>query len=156
MSDKINEKQYNIEEMAKLLFSEPPKESNTIRLISVEDYEDIFYPFEMLLNLYMEGIFMVGFIDLNPWFHSIGIHANLKEHLLEEKDDFTKYYCKIIVKEDPKYKQWFEIKHITKNYHFLSNANILFGKIKIEDFPDIYAIYIRDDTLYTLNFSFRY
>jgi len=152
-SIKIDDKTYEIEEMAKLLFSESPKPENTIRLISDDDKKDIYYQFEMILNLYMEGIFTLGFIDLNPWFRSIGINVNLKEHPIVEKSELSNYYCKIIVRDDSKYTQFFEIKNIKKDYHFLSNSKILFGEIVIKDFSKLYAIYVKDDILYKLSFN---
>jgi len=152
-SIKRDDKVYEIEEMAELLFSEPPKESHTIRLINVEDNVDIYYQFEMILNLYMEGIFTLGFIDLNPWFHSIGININLIEHSIDEKDNLSNYYCKIIIKDDSKYTQWFEIKNIKKNYHFLNNSKFFFGYIEIKVFSKLYAIYIKDNILYKLSFN---
>lgn len=151
-----NDKSFDIEEISKILFLNVPKEPNSIKLISIENYDDIFYPFEMMLNLYMEGVFLLGFIDLNPWFHSIGMHIKIKEHPINFLQEIDDYFCKIILKNDPVYSLWFEIKNITKEFHFINNSEITFGNIKIDKFEDLYAINIKDNILYTISFSIHF
>ena len=97
--------------IAKVLFSDNYKEPGTYEIVADKDINDVYYIFEVLLNILVEGFdiltegldnvdtLMVNsehFTSLNPWFKSIGFTINTDIFQYEDKFAYDDFYCKII------------------------------------------------------------
>jgi len=146
-------------EIAYKIFSEDYKDPNTYQIIADNNINDIYYVFEVLLNVLVEGMDrLTGGLDtidinkitldhfrrLNPWFNSIGFELDVE--LYEDLDD---YYCKIEFKNNSN-ETFFEYKDIKENFHFFLNAN---RNMDYKKLVDISAIYLSNNQNIKISFN---
>ena len=123
--------------------------------------------FEILINILLKGLDILSggldnfdmknitpqvILNTNPWFNSLGFNIRVKEHEKINRDAYSDYYCRVIVK-DELHKNYFEVCRINTNYHFFLNGSfIIKSGYKL---PDLFMLYIRDPELvYTISFDY--
>jgi hypothetical protein len=115
----------------------------------------------MLKELIMNDLYDdINFNDINSqallmsedWIKSIGFMVNIVEEdydwylqCIADNNDYYmgNYYCKILLKCNPKDEPYFLYKNIDKPFHFIGNGN--FQKEKVKNINDIYAIIIKNN-----------
>ena len=140
---------YTPESIARDLFNKDPKPAKSCQLLLDDASNDTI--FEVLLTILFEGLDIIAqdlktfdisllssdiIEELNPWFHSIGFKLYAIELGQDEVPD--NHYCSVKINNDP-YDMYFELKNITKNYHFTLNG--LYEPVTKLD--EIFAIYKR-------------
>ncbi|ARF11247.1 hypothetical protein Klosneuvirus_1_104 [Klosneuvirus KNV1] len=160
------------EEIAEKIFTNDPKPPFTFQIIAEGETADFPYIFEILITILMEGLeILTGDLSkaeldnfsedhltcLAPWFKSLGFKLKIEECHEDDKWDYEKYYCRIVLnyKGDA---PLFQIKPINKNYHFLINGN---GNVNEENnnkknLKDLYAILNLNQKIYKISFDFHY
>ena len=163
---------YTPEGIAHTLFTHEPKPENSCQIIAEEELADLTYIFEILTIILMEGLETLSgdlstanlvhlshehFDSLNPWFWSLGFNINIQVYNKETDDVnlYNKHYSKIIIK-DKLQEMLFEIKNITKNYHFFLNGDNLEENKHKTDLKDLHAILINDNVVFKISFDFHY
>jgi hypothetical protein len=153
----INIGEIDIDELIFDLYTKKPEKNiaynivpSNIDLENINNKELIKSTFEILLNIYMEGITRISMLNkilnnveidnfnyddinvyninleslnyLNPWFNSLGFKLDIKE--FEEKQfNIKNHYCRIILKSNPHDHTYFIYKKIDLPYHFLINGS---------------------------------
>lgn len=154
------------ENIANILFTQKPKQACTCQLISnITDLIDIF---EILNILLLEGLNIFSdnelgntrlteknFMKLQPWIESLGFHLKIMDYEIDELELCSKYYCKIILK-DEQHTKLFDIKNINHNYHFLLNSSLLEENKNKTQLKELYSIIICDKKIFKISFDFHY
>lgn len=165
------------EDIAEQVFTQPPQPEKTVQLYcesAIKDGKiDAIDIFEIFLTMLMEGIliryspvtaetlkyFNEESLDkLRPWLRSMGFDIKVETYPVKcddsVKKEFNKQYCKAILKCDPSWNAWFEMKNIEKNYHFIlgNKSPIIKGKKGTMD--NLYCIFINNNITYKIAFKF--
>ena len=155
------------EEIADIIFSKHSEKPYTYQLF-VDDESEPSVIHEIIMTILMEGLMkfynnfknvdMTSFSEeilesLNPWLYSIGFKMKVEKCDRKDKDDYSDYYCKAIVKCDKEYEMWFDIKKWDKQYAFIPNQKYLKSCDK-KDISELYSIFINDKTVYKISFVF--
>lgn len=164
----MNESEYEMspQDIAKKIFTEEPKKPLT-NVIGVENSPDMSFVYEILLNILLEGLDLVtedlnnydydnfnekSILFFNPWFYSMGFTICVKKYHKSEIDKYKDYYCKTITK-NKEYENYFIMKNLNNNYHFMINPKYMnsCNKKTLEEFHtvfqvnnDIYKIWFTD------------
>ena len=154
------------ESIANFLFSQDPQKPYTCQLITGQDTTDISYIFEILLTILLEGLDMVSngldqfdtsnltpelITQLDPWFNSLGIKLKISEILWKDIGN-TSYYCRIITKFTAP--EWFDLKHIQKNYSFnLNGDDLVKNKAKI-NLKELLGAFRVKDKAFIISFDY--
>lgn len=157
------------EEIAQKLFNQPPQRIGVNRLVF--DNIELNILFEILITIFLEGIMIlyknlqgikmsdldISYINkLAPWFESIGFKLNIKSfnialvYGMHDNEQINKYYNKIILRIDPTYTGYFDIKKIQKEYTFLYHPDYTRSYKMLNE---IYAIIIKNNTVYKISFD---
>mgnify|MGYP003385195448 CR=1 FL=1 len=165
MDDENNHVEATPEKIAESIFNASPAPPNTYQILAQDDDADLYYVYELLLTIMLEGFnILTGglenvdpndinkdhFVGLNQWFRSIGFDILIDEVQKENSDDYDNYYCKVIMRNSS-YGFIFESKNLEKDYHFLTNAN---HENSEEEIKDIFAIFVANDNIYKVSFEF--
>lgn len=158
------------ENIASLLFTKEPKDPCSIQIISEQQYNDVTFIFEILLIIMMEGLeILTGdlskaqlndlsqdhILSLNPWFESLGFTLKVNILTKDEKDKYSKYYCRIIIR-DKLQEIFFEIKNLKKNYHFYLNGDHLVENRNQKNLNNLYCVFINSNLTFKIWFDFNY
>ena len=151
------------EQIAYRLFTQHYINPKSIQPILSEG--DYLYIFEILITIYMEGIMILynnledlnldnlgaeHLIALKPWFEAIGF--NLCVDITESS---TEHYMDIKLRNE--YGLFFDMKGITKNYHFFANPNKMPRGFECNKLEDIYAVFRRgSNKYYRISFKYNY
>ena len=150
--------------IAQMLFTMNYKDPDTYQIVADEDMNDVYCVFEVLLNILMEGFDILSggldkintsminvehFKGLDPWFQSIGFNIYTDLYEYEDKLEYDKNYCKILI-NDENNKSFFEFKQIKDNFHFFLNAK---RNEDLNTLIDIYAVYINGDNIIKISFD---
>ncbi len=162
-------------ELARILFSQQPKNPNEIKLLpelydtqdTLTDKDVVIYQFQILLNIYLEGILnilstksndyaetynnisMNDLLFVNPWFFSFGYMVNISEH--EKYEDATQIYCRVLLSFVSNDSEYFRIKNITNTFHFIRQA--CFDVEKVNNVNDIYAVLNKNGKMLKIHFT---
>ena len=124
--------------------------------------------FEILVIILMEGLETLSgdlskadltnlsidhLIMLTPWFKSLGFSMKVDTFPSQEKDSFSGYYCKILVR-DKINEVIFSMRDIVKNYHFFLNGDCLEENKQKKKLNELHSIFINGDTVYKISFDF--
>lgn len=158
------------QDIAHIIFSEQPKPEKSHQMLgqSIDGSQLAFVDvFEVFVNILMEGIFIrypnissetlkqfdsTMITNLSPWLRSLGFDVNVHQCSVVDKNDYENFYCKIILKCDPCWAGWFEIKNIENNYHFILGGNSHFlHNIKCTQ-DNMFAVFIMNDIVYKISF----
>jgi hypothetical protein len=171
-------KEVSSEQIAEFIFSKPPQEPCTIQIFADENDDE--YIFQLLLNIFMEGLaknynnldnidlgkFSENFDKhipiLEKFIHSVGFNLKIEklDRTNENKEHFDDYYCRVGLRQV----DWFDFQrlHIEKNYHFFVNHRNIFrdlagvqnvNPIVRTCLPDYYAIFYNQGKVYKIGFS---
>lgn len=156
-------------QIAKNIFSKAAEEPLSKQLFISEEGSDLSYIFEIMLTILVEGldIFTKGLnvydlssfseeniTMLNPWMNSMGF--KVKAQCVEEEytEEYSKYYCRVILNKD-EYKELFVINEVENvTYHFLLNGTFLDENKKQQDLDKLFAIFINNEKVYKISFNF--
>jgi len=166
MTDHSDLKEMTTEDVAQILFSDLPRDPNTIQIISDQIEMDISMIFEMMITIFMEGLKKItddfqndiirnftedDLLKLNPWFYSTGFKLNVASWQKPTDEKFINRYCKIILKEGD-YCDFLQISKIDKSYHFLLNGSFDGNHKKLSD---IFALFETKNTIYEISFDYH-
>lgn len=158
------------ESVAQTIFTKDPLPACSCQIISEQNMDDVTYIFEILIIILMEGLeILSGDLTkanlnelteehikiLNPWFNSLGFNIKVACYDISEKELYNKQYCKIIIK-DKLQEMFFEMKNITKNYHFTLNGDYLEQNKKKTNLKDLHTIFIINNKVFRTYFEFYY
>lgn len=156
------------ESIAHNLFSKEPHPEGSIGILS-DNASEKFMIFEILLNIYMEGLLLVyGSVDkidlknmneedmerFNPYFKSMGFKYTVKKYSRDESDQYEKYYCRVIMR-DHLYSTFFEMKSIEKDFHFLLNGNYLEENENESELKNLFCIFGRGNDIFAFHFDYH-
>lgn len=159
-----------LEEIAKNIFSCPPEEPKKFQLyvegeVTPANVVDIF---EVFVTILMEGIdvvtegidyekvktFNFGFLDwLNCWTKSLGFATIVEQVPKHHVENYANYYCSIVLACMPQWKQYFDMKHITKKYHFILNGNNPFVEEHKIQLNELFAIFTIGEDVFKISFK---
>lgn len=158
------------ERIARELFTKDPMQECSCQIVAEQEKTDIIYIFEILSIILLEGLeIIVGdlskanldnlnkelVMDLNPWFKSLGFKLNVQTFDFKDKDLYSKYYCKIIIR-DILHEVIFEYKNIPKNYYFFINGDNLEENKKKVNLKELFGVFIIKDNVFKVLFDFHY
>ncbi|MBA42395.1 MAG: hypothetical protein CMF62_00110 [Magnetococcales bacterium] len=154
------------EKIAENNFTKKPKEPCTGLLIAEKVGNDASYLFEIMINVMLEGMeILSGGLDkakfeefneefilfLNPWFQSLGIELKVTTFDKSEKELWDNYYCKIII-NNSEWNNFFVLKKIQKNFHFLINPKYYNGTNEME-LKNHTSIFMVNNKVYQIYFD---
>lgn len=165
------------EDIAEQVFRQPPPAEKTVQLYCESDAKngkiDTIDIFEIFLTILMEGILIryapvtaetlklfneESLNNLRPWLRSMGFDIKVDTYPDKCNDsikkEYNKHYCKAILKCDPSWNTWFEIKNITKNYHFILGNKSPCIKGRKCTMDNLYCIFINNNITYKIAFKF--
>ena len=150
------------------------------------DNDQITFLFEILITFYMEGmvdaprlyhfletkenifydkkdidIYNISLKDLflcSPWLKSLGFLLFINEYKFDDYISDKHEYCKIILKCDKNYINFFKKNRIEKSYHFILYSNYI-STNKLEDVKAVFFKYkdphndLDCDRVYTIKFK---
>ena len=159
--------------IAKVLFSDDPKDPNTYCILPFsQKYDDdgASFNFEILISVYLESFMqiidakktdndtdeyklfeMLILDDLmfpNEWFKSIGYVLTVKEYALASNID-RDAYCSIILSFNKAHILEFIKRNISERYHFILNKRYK----KTDKLEEIYATVTKKNKIYKIYFS---
>jgi hypothetical protein len=158
-------------DIAEIVFKEPPGEPKSYQLCCESETENTIAPldlFEIFLTIMMEGIFLKNSItcetlklfnekiitDLRPWLHSLGYNVNIDTISNKETDVYRQYYCKVILRDDPSWNQYFELHdNITKNYHYIFGRDSPYFCGEKCTLDNLFAIFTLNGMVYKISFN---
>lgn len=156
-------------DIASIVFSEQPATPKSYQLYCESDTEqpmDTVDIFEIFLTILMEGIFIKhqvtsdtlnmfdenAIICLRPWLLSLGYDVAVDKCGFDQVDVYDQYYCKIILRDDPSWVQYFEMHDkITKRYHFIFGGNSPHMRREKCTLSNMYAIIVSNN-VYKISF----
>lgn len=156
------------EEIAREIFTKEPMPECSCQIVAEDSNTDVQTVFEILIITLMEGLETLSgdlsqanlgnlSIDhltmLNPWFKSLGFNMKVETFPLEDKESYSKYYCKILVK-DKLNEIIFTARDIEKNYHFFLNGDCLEENKQKNKLSELHSIFINGNTVYKIMFNF--
>lgn len=164
------------EMVAQTLFTNEPKDPCSHQIVAdpQDQTADLPYIFEILVTIFMEGFdILVGGLEhvdidnltqdhikaLNPWFQSIGfnIYVDIFDQSKNDDDNlkhmYEEYYCKIMIRTKL-YENFFIMKNVYKNYHFLLNGPFLEVNKQRTNLDELYAIFLTSDKVFKVSFNF--
>jgi hypothetical protein len=159
-------------EIANIVFSSPPAESKVYQLYCDDDDANVLDIFEIFMTIMMEGILIRcgGTItrdifyafdentlnSLQPWLQSMGYKIHVDAIPYSNVKDYEQFYCQIALKEDPKWKLFFEMneKRIDKNYHFIFGDKSPYSRNEELTLQNLFAIITKRDSVFKVSFSF--
>ena len=142
--------EFTPEELADELFSYAPLEECSFHMQQDMDTTDTYLIFEILLTTYLEGIIRfekkltrellqnitTEYLEsLNPWFKSIFFKININKYEYKNKEDYSGYYCKIMLRCLDEV--FFEMKSLEKDYHFILKGCVIDVLRSIQDITQI-------------------
>ncbi len=161
--EKISIEEATVESIAKLLFSDRPKNIGQYQLFPSESDPELL--FEILLTLFMEGIMILNnnleeidfnsidssilhkkMCDLEEWFRTISYDLFIDKIDRDNRDN--NHYCKILLKSTDS--SYFVMKNIDKSYTFIINGDTDTSLSRLEDYK---ALFISNNTAYRIWFS---
>ena len=156
------------EELAQMLFSSSPSRPGSIYILPADqnDPDLLTYNFEILITVYMEGLFNIiavkggdlsnieniynavtqedlEFID--PWFQGFGYKLTVIEH--DDRDICTRAYCRILLPFTDR--NYFATHNITKMYTFVRPR----GYVPTSKLEEVYAVLPVGNKYYAIHFS---
>jgi len=160
-------------EIANIIFNTTPQEPKTIQMFNESpngdsvEYIDLF---EIFLTIMTEGIFIKNnpvtaeklkmfnetvITSLRPWLLSLGYNIVVDVIPRQKVEEYEKYYCKVIIKADPLWNQYFEILHpeITAEYHYVFGGKspyVLGTKCTLQN---MFAIFDINNVVYKISFN---
>lgn len=155
--------------IATKLFSKEPSKASSYCIIADDENADAAFIFEIILTIFMEGVMILydnltgidlknftaeHLTALNPWLNSICFNLTIDTCERKDKDLYLDYYCKVILKCDPEWSNWFEHKNLNNSYYFLLNHIYQQGCNK-KNVNELYAVFINDTTVFKLQFSLK-
>ena len=161
-------------EVAEIVFNNFPEEPRSYQLYCESDTGTTIAPldlFEIFLTIMTEGIFIKNqpisrntlklfdektITSLRPWLHSLGYNVNVENIPKQETDRYDTYYCKIILREDPAWSQYFELHEndITNDYHYIFGGNSPYIKQGKCTLDSLFAILTLNNMVYKISFNF--
>jgi len=163
----------SIPELARIIFSSAPNPPKSQQVLIQQVIENSVNPvidiFEIFLTILMEGIMVLfnpswenmdkfnedSLLNLKPWLWSLGFNIKVQKlSKINDQDMFKNYYCKTILKCDPTWKTYFNIKHIDTPYTFLLGSESPYIKKTKLDLDTLFAIFIYNDDVYKICFSY--
>jgi hypothetical protein len=158
-------------DIAEIIFTNPPSDKKNYQLYCESDIGDTINSidlFEIFLTITMEGIFLKNTVDSNsiklfndttittlqPWLESLGFQVNVTSYDRLDTEPYDKYYCKIILRCDPAWSQYFELHDdITCDYHFIFGGNSPYIRGKTCTLDNLFAIFTNGCNVYKINFK---
>lgn len=159
-------------DVAEIVFKNLPGEPKSYQLCCESETENTIAPldiFEIFLTIMMEGLFLKNNVtsdslklfnentvtDLRPWLHSLGYNVNVEVVSNKDSSAYEQYYCKVILREDPSWNQYFELhsNEISRNYHCIFGGKspyILGGKCTLNN---LFAIFTLNGMVYKISFN---
>lgn len=158
-------------EVAEIVFRNPVSEPKSYQLYCESEAEHNIAPldiFEIFLTIMMEGIFIKNNVNeellklfdenalfnLQPWLHSLGYHVNVDVIEKQNTVEYEQYYCKIILRDDPSWTQYFEMHNeITKRYHYIFGGNSPYFRGSSCTLKNLFAIFTLNSKIYKISFN---
>lgn len=168
-------------EIAQIVFRKPYEPPKSYQLFcespnnTTIEYLDIF---ELFATIMMEGMLVKygnitsdtlkifnenHILSLQPWFNSLGFNVGVQKINRDQIELYDKYYCKIILRNDPSWKMYFEMheQEITTDYHFILGGNSPHIQRKYENntskekctLDKLFAIFIANSFVYKITFN---
>lgn len=163
----------SISELAKIIFSTPPKPPKSQQILIQQAIENSSYQvldiFEIFLTILMEGIIVLlntswknmeqfnedTLLGLKPWLWSLGFTVHVQKlNRISDQHLFNNYYCKTLLRCDPSWASYFDIKHIDAPYTFLLGNNSPYIKKTELNLTTLFAIFIYNDDVYKIHFNY--
>lgn len=165
--DEIDDKAIECDyiDIAKTLFNKSADSPCTKQILFENSGCDTSSVFELLLNIFMEGIMILydnlnnfdlkdfkedHVLKLQPWINSIGFKISINKIGIDDLVAYTDYYCKIATRNHEQYKMYFD--DDVKKYVLLLNP-IYSKECKIYNLSDFYTLLIINDNVYIIKFN---
>ncbi len=154
------------EDIAEIIFSKRPKEPSSCQLLAGSEAADLSYVFEIMVIILLEGmeiifgdlsecdqttLSMPRIMKLKPWINSLGYDLKISE--ADDTRHDVPHYCKILL-NDKLHGTLFEMKKITKNYHFLLNSDHANIAKNAKTLSDLVGLLILKDRPLRISFDF--
>ncbi len=159
---------FSPEQIAQTIFNQNPKDACSCQIGTFDPDANMTYIFEILLIILMEGFCVLTgglegvnldeltedhFSMLNPWFRSLGFDIKVNQYDFEEKELYSKYYCKTMVKSEMT-KNFFLMRKIQKPYHFLLNGDCLDEYKNCTVLESLHTVFIHGPNVFKISFKF--
>ena len=149
---------FSPESLAETLFTNEPKPSCSCQIVTEKNAaSDLTHIFEILIIILMEGLSILcggltnvndddltneHLILLNPWFMSLGFKINVQNYEKNKtsKDEYSKYYCRIIIRNKLQ-QTFFIMKKLKTDYHFILNGKNLEENKKKTNIKELYTVF---------------
>jgi len=162
-------------DIANIVFNEEPPAEKSVQLYCHTDNNDKVTSleiFEIFLTILTEGIFIKykpvteetfkmfseeTLTNLQPWLRGLGFDVIVKAFPstcdIQEQKEFKNYYCKVIMKCDSSWTQYFEIHNVEKDYHFILGSNSPYIKGKNCTLDNLFCVFVINDMTYKISFK---
>lgn len=159
-------------DVAEIVFKNLPREPKIYQLCCESETENTNVPldiFEIFLTIMMEGIYIKNNItsetlklfnettitELRPWLYSLGYNVNVDVISNKDISAYEQYYCKVILREDPSWNQYFELhsNEITRNYHFIFGGKSPYMQGEKCTLNNLFAIFTLNSMVYKISFN---
>lgn len=114
---------------------------------SMDDIKNIRITREMLINYFELIKRKLYLVEINFHYHVEFINNTNHEDIKKICDD---RYCRSIIINDPKFRNYFEANRIQNHFHMFLNPNY---NVNVTTLSDVYTIMIMDGVLYKIYFS---
>lgn len=160
-------------DVAKIVFSNAPEAPKSCQLYCESDTNEKLTPvdiFEIFLTILVEGMFIKFnpitkdtlksfdenvILKLSPWLQSLGFDTTVDVLQKENVSDYDKHYCKIILRSDPSWEQYFEThENIVKDYHFIFGGDSPYIHNQKCGLDNMFAIIILNKKVYKIAFKY--
>ena len=159
-------------DIAKIVFSNPPNNEKSYQLIcesETSEQLEVLDIFEIFLNILVEGIFIKNTINtdtikhfnidvilsLRPWLRSLGFDVDVLELPIQKTDMYRDYYCKVILRADPSWEQYFDMHENLngKTYNFIFGGDSPYIRKQSCSLENLFAIFVFGSNVYKITFK---
>jgi hypothetical protein len=168
MEQKQEEIEVIPEKIADIVFNLEPDNNTKFQIYCHNDLNDNFglvNIFEVMTTIFVEGMFKKiknpydineeTILSLNPWLNMLGFKICVEKFNKDDKNKVSDFYSWIILKDDPTWKQYFELSNIDKKYSYILGGESPYKFNKECTLKNLFAKFsFNNQEIYKISFKF--